>query len=259
VSVLLEREDGIAILTLDRPDAANAIDLALAQALSEHASSLAGDPTVRVVLLKGNGRIFCGGGDLRSFAPQPDIPRHLRELTMHLHTAIARLARMDAPVIAAVHGSAAGAGFSLACACDIVVAAESARFVLAYSKVGLTPDGSASWFLPRLIGLRRALDLALTNRVLSAQEALEWGLVTRVVPDADLDKHALELAREIAHAAPRALAGAKRLMRGSFDATLETQMELETDLIAGAAATADAREGIAAFLEKRPPRFGGTG
>jgi 2-(1,2-epoxy-1,2-dihydrophenyl)acetyl-CoA isomerase len=198
------------------------------------------------------------GGDLRSFSAQDErLPAHLKEVLDHLHAAISHFVRMDAPVIAAVNGVAAGGGMSLACACDLAIAAESARFTMAYTRVGLSPDGAGSYFLPRLVGLRRALDLTLTNRMLSAREALEWGLVSRVVPDAALREEADALAAALAGGASRALAAAKRLLRDSWNETLETQMAEELHSIAAMTRTADAREGIGAFLEKRAPRFSG--
>src|SRR5262249_54233157 len=179
------------------------------------------------------------------------------EVTTHLHAAISHFARMDAPLIGAVHGSAAGAGMSLACTCDFLLAGEAARFTMAYTRAGLTPDGSSTYFLSRLVGLRRALDLTLTSRVLSAHEALALGIVTRVVPDASVLAEAEKLARELAGGATRALGAAKRLLHSGWTESLETQMELESRAIAAIADTDDSHEGIAAFVEKRPPRFTG--
>jgi 2-(1,2-epoxy-1,2-dihydrophenyl)acetyl-CoA isomerase len=202
--------------------------------------------------------MFCVGGDLKSFTEQGEqLPHHLKELTTYLHAAVSRMARMDPQVVAAVHGAAAGAGLSLACASDLVVAAESARFTMAYTNAGLTPDGSSTYYLPRLVGFKRASELALTNRQLSAQEALEWGIVTRVVPDEDLSENAVALASQLATGATKALGAAKRLLQTGWTETLETQMENEAQTIAEMASTDDAREGIASFLEKRPAEFKG--
>ena len=156
--------DGVGHLTLARPERGNAIDLTMARELAAVTAAWSVDPTVRCVLLRGDGATFCVGGDLRSFAAEPDLPAHLLEVTDPFHAAVSRLARMPAPVVAAVQGSAAGGGLSLALAADVVLAAETSRFVVAYTAIGLTPDGSGSWMLPRLVGLRRALDLTLTNR-----------------------------------------------------------------------------------------------
>ncbi|HEX2738611.1 MAG TPA: enoyl-CoA hydratase-related protein [Acidimicrobiia bacterium] len=257
-TLLLDVADGVATITLDRPDAANAIDLTMATELLDVALALDGDASVRAVLLRGNGRMFCAGGDVRTFAAAGEgVPELLRRITTPLHAAIARLVRLDAPVIVAVQGSAAGAGLGLVCAADLVLAAESAKFVVAYTGIGVTPDGSTSYYLPRLVGQRRAVELTLTNRVLRAPEALEWGLVTRVVPDAELDQRARLLAASIAAGPTRAFGAATRLLRDSWTATLETQMESESVVLRDTARTADAREGLSAFVEKRPPVFEG--
>jgi len=256
-TVLLDVRDGIAHLTLNRPDRANGIDEALAHDLLAAVNDIAVDGRVRVVLLSGNGSRFCGGGDVRSFAEhRADLPRHVRGFLPSLHTAITMLVRGDAPVVAAVHGSAAGAGLGLVAASDLVVAGASTKFVMAYTGVGLTPDGSSSWFVPRLVGLRRALELTLTTRVLTAGEALEWGLVTRVVADDDVHDDAAALAAQLAAGPRGAIAAAKRLLHTSLEETLETHLAREADAIVAAAATDDAAEGIASFVEKRPPLFG---
>jgi 2-(1,2-epoxy-1,2-dihydrophenyl)acetyl-CoA isomerase len=164
---------------------------------------------------------------------------------------------MAPPVVAAVDGFAVGAGMSLAIACDMVIAAQSARFNVAYTRVGLTPDGSLSYFLSRFIGLKRALELTLTNRMISAQEAFDWGIVNRVVPDGELLPQTNALATQLAAGPPKALGAAKRLLHGGWTETLETQMELESETIARIARTLDTQEGISAFLEKRPPKYKG--
>jgi len=250
--------DSVAHLTLNRPDAANSITVELARDLMHAALQCDEDPTVRAVVLTGAGRMFCGGGDLKTFATKgDDLPRYLKEVTTYLHAAVSRLTRMNAPVIAAVHGSAAGAGMSLACAADIVLAAEGAKFTMAYTRAGLTPDGSSTYFLSRIVGLRRALDLALTSRLLSAAEALALGIVTRVVPEAELFDQARTLAATFAAGPTQAFGATKRLLHAGWTGTLETQMELETRAIADVARGHDAREGIAAFVAKRPARFSG--
>ena len=257
-TVLFEVRDHVAHITLNRPDAANSINLELSKELLDAALRCEEHPEIRAVVLAGTGKLFCAGGDLRTFAAQgAGLPRYLTEVTLHLHAAVSHLTGLDAPVIGAVHGSAAGAGMSLACACDIVLAAESARFTVAYTRVGLTPDGSSTYFLSRIVGLRQALELTLTNRILSAAEALRLGLVTRVVPDGDLRAQADAVAAELARGATQAFGAAKRLLRRGWTETLETQMEDETRTIAAISRTADAAEGIAAFLAKRPPAFTG--
>ena len=257
-NITLERRDGVATLTLNRPDAANSIDVPLGRDLMHAAIECDDDPDVRAVVLTGAGRMFCAGGDLRSFADAgPKIASRLKELTAYLHAAISRLTRMDAPVVAAVNGMAAGAGFSLAIAADLVVASEAAGFVMAYTQAGLVPDGSSTFFLPRRIGDRRARELMLTNRRLSAAEALEWGLVNQVVAADQLLPTATKLAGALAAGPTRAYGAVKALLNESFEHGLEAQMELESRAIAGAAITADGQEGIRAFLEKRKPAFTG--
>ena len=251
----LDVRDGVAHLTLNRPDAANGINLQLAQDLMEATLAIAADPGARVVLLTGAGKMFCAGGDVKGFADRDDLPTYLRETLGPLHVAITNLVRGDAPVVAAVQGSAAGAGMGFVGASDLVVAAESAKFVMAYTGVGLTPDGSSSWFLPRTIGLRRALELTFTNRVLSAAEALEWGLITKVVPDDQLLDDAGALAAQLAAGPARALAAAKRLLHTSLEETLESHLAREAEAISAASGTPEGSEGIAAFVEKRKPVF----
>src|SRR3989454_2906732 len=182
----LELRDGVATITLNRPEAFNALSLGLGRELFHAALEVDEDPAVRCVVVTGAGRAFCAGGDVRDFADNLEhIGVLIKELTTYLHGTVSRFCRSDKPVIMAVNGIAAGGGLSFALSGDLVVAAESARLTMAYSRIAATPDGSSSYFLPRLIGLRRAMELYFTNRVLTAREALEWGLVTRVVPDAD--------------------------------------------------------------------------
>jgi len=250
--------DGVAHLTLNRPAAANSITVELARDLMEATLRCDEDRAVRAVVLAGAGRMFCGGGDLKTFAGKgADLPHYLKEVTTYLHAAVSRLTRMNAPVIAAVQGSAAGAGLSLVCAADFVLAADSAKFTMAYTRAGLSPDGSSTYFLSRIVGLRRALELTLTNRILSAAEALALGIVTRVLPEAQLLEQARELAATFAAGPTLAFGTSKRLLHAGWTGTLETQMELETRAIADVARGHDAHEGIAAFVEKRPPRFTG--
>ena len=256
-SVLFAVRDNVAHVTLNRPQAGNALDLEMAKELAAAALECERDRHVRAVLLSGAGKSFCAGGDVKIFVAQQDLPRYLRQITSHLHLAVSRFARLDAPVIAAVHGSAAGGGFSLAISCDLVLAAESATFLMAYTKIGMAPDGGSTYFLPRLVGLKRAMELTLTNRVLSATEAREWGIVTEVVPQENLASRAEELARTLAQGPTGAFGSAKRLLHGGWNQTLETQMELESRAIAEAGSTADGQEGIRAFVEKRTAKFTG--
>ena len=257
-TLLFDIREDVAHITLNRPEAANAINLELARDLMHALMKCDEDPTIRAVLISGAGPIFCGGGDVKRFAEKgDDLPYYLKEITTHLHVAMSYIVRMDPPVVAAVHGSAAGAGMSLACACDMTLAAESARFIMAYTGIGLTPDGGATYTLTRLVGLKRTLDLALNNRLLSAEEALRWGIVTRVVPEEDLMKEATALAARLAAGPTRAFGTTKRLLQRGLSESFEGQMKNESRSISEMARTADAREGIGAFVGKRSPKFRG--
>jgi 2-(1,2-epoxy-1,2-dihydrophenyl)acetyl-CoA isomerase len=258
-TVTLARADGVATLTLNRPEAFNALNMTLGRELFHAVLELDDDPAVRAVVVTGAGKAFCAGGDVKGFSENLHrIGALIKELTTYLHGAVSRLCRSDKPVIMAVNGVAAGGGMSLALAGDLVLAAESARFTMAYSKIAATPDGSSTYYLPRLVGVRRAMELYFTNRVLSAREAHEWGLVTRVVPDAELPAAAHGLARELAQGPTLAFGGAKRLFHQSTWESLETQMELEAQAIAASGRTEDFRAGVTAFASKRPaPPFQG--
>lgn len=256
--LLLHKREHVATITLNRPEAYNALDLALGRELFHASLEVDEDPDVRCVVITGAGKAFCAGGNVKDFADNlPRIGILVKELTTYLHGAVSRLTRSAKPVIMAVNGVAAGGGLSFALSGDVVIAAESARFTMAYSKIAATPDGSSSYFLPRLIGLRRTLELYLTNRVLSAREALEWGLVTRVVPDAELKDAVDALARELAAGPTLAIGGAKRLFHQSTWESLETQMELEAQAIAASGHTEDFRAGVTAFANKKTPTFNG--
>jgi 2-(1,2-epoxy-1,2-dihydrophenyl)acetyl-CoA isomerase len=208
------------------------------------------------VILSASGRFFSAGGDLKGMADAGNARgAYVKRLADHLHHAISIFARMEAPLIVAVNGVAAGGAFSLAISGDIVLAARSASFTMAYTRAGLSPDGSSSYFLPRLIGLRRAQDLMLTNRTLSADDALAWGLVTEVVEDAELQDRAHSLAAQFVKGARGSNANVKKLLLASFGHGLEEQMEMEGRLVSACADSADGREGIDAFIAKRAPRF----
>ena len=258
-TVVVARADGVATLTLNRPEAFNALDMTLGRDLFHAVLEADDDAAVRAIVVTGAGKAFCAGGDVKAFADNLDhIGALIKELTTYLHGAVSRLCRSEKPVIMAINGVAAGGGMSLALAGDLVLAAESARFTMAYAKIAATPDGSSTYYLPRLIGVRRALELYLTNRALSAREAQEWGLITRVVPDGELASAADALARELAQGPTRAFGGAKRLFHQSTWESLETQMELEAQAIAASGRTDDFRAGVTAFANKQPaPPFRG--
>ena len=258
-TLLFERRSAVAVVTLDRPDAANALNPQMAADLADAAVACDADDSIRAVVLTGAGdKLFCGGGDLRSFAEAGDGARAMvLEMTKNLHSAVSRFARLDAPVLVALNGTAGGGGMSLALAGDLMFAAENAKLTMAYTRAGLSPDGSSTYFLARIVGLRRAAELALLNRVLSAQEALEWGLVNRVLPANELMPAALETAERLAAGPTRAFGTAKRLLLDGFAQSLDTQMEYESRGIADCLSSADGREGVRAFLDKRKPAFEG--
>jgi 2-(1,2-epoxy-1,2-dihydrophenyl)acetyl-CoA isomerase len=251
--------DGVATITLNRPDAANSLDLRMSQDLLAVASRCDADSGIRAVILTGRGKMFSAGGDVTSFAAAGEgVSEMMRNMTAFLHAAVARFLRMNAPLICAVNGTAAGAGLSMALMGDVILAAESAKFTMAYTKIGVSPDGSSSFTLPRLVGMARAKEMILLNPVYTAAEALDKGLVTAVLPDDQVLGRAQEIARQLAAGPTLAYGEAKRLLADSFSNSLETQMELETRAIAGLSAyTQDAKEGFRAFADKRKPVFEG--
>lgn len=257
-TMTLEVENGVATITLMRPDDANAMNGAMLSEVWEAALVCEEDPGIRAVIITATGKMFCAGGDLKEFNGKGDgLPAFVTRHATLLHAGITRFQRMDAPVIVAVNGVAAGAGLSLVASGDVVLAADNAAFVSAYTASGLTPDGSSTYFLAKHIGLMRAKEMVLLNRKLSAQEACDWGLVTRVVPGDDLMAEARKMAEGFAEGATKAYGGAKRLLLSAFNETLETQLELETVSIAEMGRTHDGRHGIDAFANRRKPEFKG--
>jgi 2-(1,2-epoxy-1,2-dihydrophenyl)acetyl-CoA isomerase len=258
-TLLFNVADGVATITINRPEAANAMSPAVARDLAEAALICDDDPAIRAVVVTGAGKMFCAGGDLGAFAAAGDGAKSLiKKMASELHVGLSRLARGNAPVIAAVNGTAAGAGFSLCMAADLAIAAESAVFTMAYTKAGLSPDGSSTFYMPRRIGDRRTRELMLTNRLLNAQEALDWGIVNKVVADDQVLDAAQALARELAAGPTLAYGAVKTLLNASFEQSLDSQMELESRAIADMSVTYDGQEGINAFLAKRKPAFKGS-
>jgi 2-(1,2-epoxy-1,2-dihydrophenyl)acetyl-CoA isomerase len=251
-----EIADGVATITLDRPDALNALTIPLKHELLAALDRAASDVEVRAIVLTGAGRAFCAGQDLRERL-EPGAPPLEVEVRERYNPIILAMRRLEKPIVGAINGVAAGAGASLAFACDLRLAAEGAAFVLAFGRIGLIPDSGATWLLPRLIGAARASELALLGQTLSAADAERIGLVTNVVPGDALISEAQSLAARLAAMAPRALALTKRALESAWTATLDEQLELEAELQGIAGATADHAEGIAAFVEKRAPRFRG--
>ena len=256
--ISFETEENVGLIHLNRPDEGNALVPELVHELLDAAIRCDEDPEIRAVVLTGTGKMFCSGGDLNAFAAQgEDIYNYTRDVTGIFHAAISRLNRMDPPVVGAINGTAAGGGLSLALSTDISVAAESAKFTMAYTRSGLTPDGGASYFLVHRVGISRAKEMALLNPTLSARQAMEWGLVNRVVPDDQVLPVALEIAHQLAKGPTRAFGETKRLILLGVTGNLESQMEKESQAIASMMGSADGREGIAAFLGKRAPEFQG--
>jgi 2-(1,2-epoxy-1,2-dihydrophenyl)acetyl-CoA isomerase len=257
-AIVLEKRDGVATVRLARPAQANTMNLELSKDLHEAALRCGDDPDVRAVLLTGEGRFFCAGGDAHYLGAQGDaLPRAVREATTYLHAAISRFARMGPPLISAVNGPAAGGGVCLVAMSDIALAARSAHFSIAFPQLGFSIDCGGTFFLPRVMGERRALAFMLGGERLSADDAAAAGLVTRVVEDAKLMSEATALAEKLASGPTRAFGGIKRLVRASAAESLESHMENESRMLAEIVSSRDAREGLTAFAEKRRPRFEG--
>ena len=254
-TILFERRDGVGHVTLNRPEQMNTINPEFLGALLPAVHACADDPAIRVMLLDAAGANFSGGGDLTYFETVEEGGVHsaIRQLATEFHVVMSRMIRMDKPVIAVVQGSAAGGGLSLALGADLVLASDTAKFTVAYSNIAFSVDGGLSYSLPRLVGLRRALDLALTNRRLSAAEALEIGMISEVVPEAELAERAAALAARLAAGPSLAQARIKALMRGSLDETLETQLDHETRAIAETSSSPDGLEGVRAFCRSGAP------
>jgi len=254
-TVRLDIREHVAYLTLARADAANTMNLQFGREFAAAAYAVRKDADVRAVLLRGEGKNFCFGGDLRAMvAAGGNVQAYLTELTTDMHAGLVHLARTNAPVVAAVQGTAAGAGLGLVLAADLALAGKSAKFTAAYTAVGLTPDAGTTFLLPRAVGHKRAMELFITNRVLDAAQALEWGLVNQIVDDGELGETAAALAQRLAAGPAGAFGGVKRLL-AEAEPGWEAQLAREGRSIAARAETDEGREGIAAFLEKRTPKF----
>jgi 2-(1,2-epoxy-1,2-dihydrophenyl)acetyl-CoA isomerase len=253
--VLTERDGGVITITLNRPEVFNAFNAALHAALRA-ALEEAAAPDVRSVVITGAGRGFCAGQDLKEFQEMPESIQERLEHTYHPN--IRAIRALEKPVIAAVNGPCAGAGLSLAAACDLRIASDAATFVPGFIGIGLVPDSGGSWFIHRLLGFARAFEWMTSNRKLTAAEAHSWGLVSEVVEGEGLPARAAELAGLYATLPTRGVGLTKRLFEHAYDASLEAQLALEAELQQEATASADFAEGVQAFLEKRPPRFSGS-
>ncbi len=254
-TIVTSRADAVLTITLNRPEVYNAFNRELHAALYE-ALGEALDTEIRAVVITGAGKAFCAGQDLKEFQELSGSVRDVLEASYHPN--VRRIRALEKPVIAAVNGVAAGAGLSLACACDVRIASSAAAFVPGFVGIGLVPDAGGTWFLERLLGQARAFEWMSSSRRLTADEALAWGLVSAVLPEDDFASAIAETAARWAAAPTRAVAFAKRLFEHAHNATLEEQLALEAELQHEATRTLDSREGVAAFLEKRPPRFIGS-
>jgi len=253
MNVSFGRDGSVAVLTLDRPERLNAMADPMWDALYEHLGKIAADDEIRAVILTGAGRTFCSGGDVTAMA-NSDIASGLTR-SRQRHRTVLALYNLDKPVIAAVRGPVYGIGTALALACDLVVASDTTKFSMAFKKVGVVPDGGSVFFLTQHLGIAQAKDLVYTARVVPADEALELGLVMRVVPDQKLETEARALAKEMAESATYALALAKKMFRCMYVPTLEQLMQMETLASGLARLTHDHKEGVDAFKQKRPPKF----
>lgn len=260
--VLLDMSEGVATITLNRPKVLNALDTALAVSLSDILHQVERDPEARVVVLRGAGDGFMAGGDLKFFGGmldrEPEDRRaEFRSLIHRFHESVLAIRRMPKPVVGAVHGAVAGAGLSIAVACDLTVASDNAYFTLAYCNIGTSPDGGSTFALPRVVGVKRAMEIAMLGDRFDATAALDYGILNRVVPAADFNSEIAKLAKRLAAGPTIALAHTKQLINNSLEATVETQLERETESFANCTATHDFPEGITAFLEKRAAQFTG--
>lgn len=257
--VLLEINDGIATIRFNRPAALNAVNLEISNLFRDIVAQVVPNPAVRVIVLAGSGRAFVAGGDLGYFrdAGQKEAPQAAHVLISPMHTAIEQLINAPQPVIASVHGAVAGAGMSLATAADLVIAADNTVFNLAYIKVGNSPDCGGSWTLPRIVGVRKALEIALLGDSIDATEGYRLGLINKVVAPEQLAEETEKLARKLAKSSPAAIAATKRLLHGSLQTSLHDQLDKEINAFAANAGTYDFHEALAAFFEKRKPVFRG--
>lgn len=254
--ILTQQHGNILEITLNRPEAYNALNLDMMKMLGETLASAATDNSIKGILLTGKGKAFCAGGDLKWVSEQTEEPGSaFYRLAPMFHLAITEMRRMGKPIVAAINGVAAGGGFSLALACDFRVMGHSAILLQAYTSNGLSMDGGGTFALPRLVGLARALEIMAFDEPIPAARALEWGLVTKTVPDSEVRSEALSMLETLSKTALHSFAWSKKLLTESFNNTLETQLELERQGISECAGHPNGREGIRAFVEKRKPKF----
>jgi 2-(1,2-epoxy-1,2-dihydrophenyl)acetyl-CoA isomerase len=256
-TVRLEKDGAVAILTLNRPSALNAFDAPMAALFLARIEEIAADPDIRAILLKGAGRGFCAGGDVSQFLAGGDPAEAIGAIMEPLHAALRILDRLPQPTVACLHGAVAGGGFSLALACDLALAADNTRFSLAYARLGTTPDLAGSFHLARLVGLRKAKEIALLADPLDAAEALSLGLVNRILPVESVEAEALAWARRLAEGPTQAYGRVRRLLAGAAGHDLSAHLQAEREAFVASTRTEDFAEGVRAFLDKRPARFAG--
>ena len=258
-TLVFEEKNGVATIRMNRPEELNALNIPMAKELCRATAHCATEKRIRAVILTGTGRAFCAGGDVKDMAGhlqetgRPDL--FLRDLALHLHSFVSEMVRMPKPVIAAVNGISAGAGFSMCLACDLSFAVEGARFVMAYTNIGLVPDGGSTYFLSRLVGPRKAMEIVYLNEPIETDEAIRLGFINRVFSDKDFEKEVFSVALRLAQGPTQTYGRAKALFRHGLMQTLESQMENERQGIAQSALLGEFREGITAFAEKRKPDF----
>ena len=258
-TLVVEEKDGVAWVRMNRPDELNALNLTMAKELCRVAARCTTEKSIRAVVLTGTGKGFSAGGDVkgmhRTLKEKGRADLFLRDLALHLHSFVAEIVRMPKPVIAAVNGIAAGAGFSMSLACDLSLAVEGARFVLAYTNIGLVPDGGSTYFLSRIVGVRKAMEIVYLNEPMGAEEALRLGIVNKVFPEEDFEQGVLSVAQKLARGPMATYGRAKKLIRLGLSETIESQMENERQGIAERSLAPEFREGVTAFVEKRIPDF----
>ena len=257
-TVILEKNNAIAIVTLNRPDNANTINLDLVKDLYDAFKECHHDESIRVVIFTAKGAMFSGGGDLGSFVKESDnLGPFITDMTTYFHLAVTLMHRMEKPIVVAINGTAAGGGLSLALSGDIIISADTAKFTAAYTAAGLSPDGSMTYIMPRLIGLKKTKELMITNRRFTANEALDMGLIDQVVKHEDLEKTVMDMAISLSKGATKAYGAVKTLLADTFSSSLESHLEQEARLLNIRAQGHDGKEGVKAFIEKRKPDFKG--
>lgn len=247
----------VALVRLNRPNALNAVNAQLAQDLAKVVHQLDGDEKVRAVILTGKGRAFCAGGDLAEFKAAADPKQFIHDLAGNVHKSVMRIRGMNAPWIVSINGPCFGVGLSLACCCDLRIASTEAKFSVGFTGVGLSPDSSLLYFLPKIVGLTKATEMTLLNKAFPAEEAFQIGLVSRVIEPNKMEEETLEMAKKFARMPTLALGMDKRMLDASFCHTLEEHLALELECVSESAGTADFQEGCAAFSERRKPDFKG--